>query len=81
MVPITEDQNVREAFKKLRESYSVAVCTSGVMETGHRSIIVFDTHSNILALVVLEPDEGETREGVLVGLDFCGVVEGLCTAS
>lgn len=29
MVPITEDQNVREAVKKLRESFSAALCTAG----------------------------------------------------
>lgn len=39
---ITEDQTVMEAIRKLRESFSSAVCTSRLLETGHRSIVVFD---------------------------------------
>jgi CheY-like chemotaxis protein len=50
---ITEDQTIAEAIKKLRESYSSALCTSRLMETGHRSIIVFDTRGKMKGLLAI----------------------------
>ena len=50
---ITEDQSVGEAVKKLRESFSAAVCTSRVMETGHRSIIVFDRQGKLKGMLAI----------------------------
>ena len=53
---ITEDHSVGEAVRSLRQSFSAAVCTNRLMETGHRSIIVFDRQGKmkgILAIVDL----------------------------
>ncbi len=48
---ITEERSVGEAVKKLRESFSAAVCTSRLMETGHRSIMVFDRQGRIKGML------------------------------
>jgi CheY-like chemotaxis protein len=59
MVPITDyttitgEQSVGEAVRKLRESFSLAACTSRLMETGHRSIIVFDRQGNLQGLLAI----------------------------
>jgi CBS domain-containing protein len=50
---ITEDRSVGEAVKKLRESFSAAVCTSRVMETGHRSIVVFDRQGKLKGMLAI----------------------------
>jgi len=50
---ITEEQSVGEAVRKLRESHALAACTSRLMETGHRSIIVFDRQGNIEGLLAI----------------------------
>ena len=48
MIPIEEyttlrgTQTIKEAIKALRESFASKVSTSRIMETGHRSILVFD---------------------------------------
>jgi CheY-like chemotaxis protein len=60
MVPIedyttlTEDATVWEAVKKLRESFSMAVCTSRLMETGHRSIVVFDKQGKLKGILSIK---------------------------
>lgn len=48
---ITDEATVGEAVKKLRESFSAAACTSRLMETGHRSIIVFDHQGRIKGML------------------------------
>ena len=50
---ITEDQSIAEAVIKLRQSYSSAACTSRLMETGHRSIIVFDRQGRIKGILAI----------------------------
>jgi len=39
---IQEDWTVRKAIEKLRESFACKVSTTRIMETGHRSVLVFD---------------------------------------
>ncbi|MFH1490269.1 MAG: response regulator [Pseudomonadota bacterium] len=39
---LTEDQTIREAIERLKESFLSKVSTSRLMETGHRSILVLD---------------------------------------
>ena len=62
MIPIEEyttlkgEQTVKEAIFSLKESFTSKVSTSRIMETGHRSILVFDDRGNtqgILAIVDL----------------------------
>lgn len=59
MVPIsdyttvTEGQSVGEAIRRLRESFSAAACTSRLMETGHRSILVFDRQGRVKGMLAL----------------------------
>ncbi len=66
MVPIEEyttmniEQTVREAMLKLRTSFSLKVPTSSIMETGHRSVLIFD-------------DKGEVR-GVLTIKDLLNAI-------
>jgi CheY-like chemotaxis protein len=50
---ITEEQSVGEAVRKLRESFSAAVCTSRLMETGHRSILVFDRQGRVKGMLAI----------------------------
>lgn len=59
MIPIedytTLDQEctVAEAIVKLRESFSAKVSTSRIMETGHRSILVFDNRNKIIGILAI----------------------------
>lgn len=59
MIPIadyttlTQDTTVREAIDKLRESFSAKVSTSRIMETGHRSILVFDERGKIRGILAI----------------------------
>lgn len=48
---IKEEESVGEALRKLRESFSLAACTSRLMETGHRSILVFDQEGNMKGIL------------------------------
>ena len=50
---ITEDQSVGEAIKSLRQSFSTAARTTRIMETGHRSIIVFDRQGQIKGMLAI----------------------------
>jgi DNA-binding response OmpR family regulator len=57
MIPIeyyttlTEKNTVQDAVKKLRESFSAKVSTSRLMETGHRSMLVFDDSGQVTGIV------------------------------
>ena len=59
MIPIadyttlTQDNTVREAIDKLRESFRAKVSTSRIMETGHRSILVFDELGKIKGILAI----------------------------
>lgn len=58
---IQEDWTVRKAIEKLRESFTCKVSTTRIMETGHRSILVFD-------------DSGRKVKGILSILDLIRAV-------
>lgn len=59
MIPIadyttlTQDNTVGEAIDKLRESFRAKVSTSRIMETGHRSILVFDERGKIRGILTI----------------------------
>jgi len=59
MIPIadyttlTREATVREAIDKLRESFYAKVSTTRIMETGHRSILVFDELGNIKGILAI----------------------------
>ncbi len=50
---LTEDQTVRDAVLALKKSFSAKVSTSRIMETGHRSILVFDREGNIMGILAI----------------------------
>ncbi|MBF0227075.1 MAG: response regulator [Desulfobacterales bacterium] len=43
---ITGEQLIKDAFIKLKESFTSKISTSKLMETGHRSILVLDNNGN-----------------------------------
>lgn len=45
---LTEDKSVMDAIRQLMLSFEGLISTSRVMETGHRSILVFDKTGNVL---------------------------------
>jgi len=57
MIPIEDyttidpDSTVKEGIKRLRESFKSAVSTSRIMETGHRSIVVFDRDGDMVGIL------------------------------
>ena len=57
MIPIedyttlNQESTVKQAIDKLRESFSAKVSTSRLMETGHRSILVFDERGKIIGIL------------------------------
>lgn len=59
MIPISAyttidaHQSVGEAVKQLRASFGAAACTSRLMETGHRSIVVFDRQGQIKGMLAI----------------------------
>ena len=59
MIPIedyttlNQDSTIKEAIDKLRESFLAKVSTSRIMETGHRSILVFDNRGKIIGILAI----------------------------
>ena len=59
MIPIEEyttlkgEQTVKEAIFSLKESFTSKVSTSRIMETGHRSILVFDDRGKIQGILAI----------------------------
>ncbi len=57
MIPIAEyttirsDSTISEGIKALKRSFENAVSTSRIMETGHRSILVFDRRENLVGIL------------------------------
>ena len=57
MIPIEDyttidpDSTVKEGIKRLQESFKSAVSTSRIMETGHRSIVVFDRDGKMVGIL------------------------------
>lgn len=59
MIPLSEyttlnlDQTVRDAIVSLQESFSCKVSTSRIMETGHRSVLVFDDQGKVRGILAI----------------------------
>ena len=59
MIPIedyttlTENNTVKEAIDKLRESFSAKMSTSRIMETGHRSLLVFNREGKVKGILAI----------------------------
>ncbi len=59
MVPIenyttlNENQTVSDAILKLKESFSSMISTSRLMESSHRSVLVFDDTGNVKGILVI----------------------------
>jgi CheY-like chemotaxis protein len=59
MIPIEEyttlsqQSTIKEAIDKLRKSFSAKVSTSRIMETGHRSIVVFDDRGECIGVLAI----------------------------
>jgi CheY-like chemotaxis protein len=59
MIPIADyttlnqEATVAEAIAKLRESFYAKASTSRIMETGHRSILVFDDRGKIIGILAI----------------------------
>ena len=57
MIPIEEyttirpESTIREGIEALKQSFENAVSTSRIMETGHRSILVFDHQENLVGIL------------------------------
>jgi len=45
---IDPESTVREGIERLKQSFETALSTSRIMETGHRSILVFDTQGDLV---------------------------------
>lgn len=60
MIPLEDyttlnvDQTVKEAILKLRESFSVKITTSSIMETGHRSVLIFDSDEEVRGILTIK---------------------------
>ena len=59
MIPIADyttlspERTIKEAVDKLRESFFSKVSTSLIMETGHRSILVFDGRGKVIGILAI----------------------------
>ncbi|MEA1947087.1 MAG: CBS domain-containing protein, partial [Thermodesulfobacteriota bacterium] len=50
---LTEENTVHDAIEKLKASFSAKVSTSRLMETGHRSVLVFDESGEVKGIVAI----------------------------
>ncbi|MDH3566007.1 MAG: response regulator [Desulfobacteraceae bacterium] len=50
---LTEESTVQDAVEKLKASFSAEVSTSRLMETGHRSFLVFDEKGEVKGIVAI----------------------------
>ena len=59
MIPIEDyttldpESTIRDAVEKLKESFMSKMCTSRIMETGHRSLLVMDQRRRVLGILVI----------------------------
>ena len=51
---LTRDQTVKEAILKLKKSFTDKVSTSRIMETGHRSILVFSRKGEVMGVLAIK---------------------------
>lgn len=60
MIPIEDyttlsgEQTIKEAIEKLKESFTSKVSTSRIMETGHRSLLVFDARGKVQGILAIK---------------------------
>ncbi len=60
MIPIEDyttierDQTIKEAILRLKRSFILKTATSKIMETGHRSILVFDRKGDVIGVLTIE---------------------------
>lgn len=50
---LDEDKTVLDALVRLRESFASKMCTSKIMETGHRSILVLNKDGNLKGVLAI----------------------------
>ncbi|MDH3356244.1 MAG: response regulator [Desulfobacteraceae bacterium] len=50
---LTEGNTIQDAVEKLKASFSAEVSTSRLMETGHRSFLVFDENGEVKGMVAI----------------------------
>jgi DNA-binding response OmpR family regulator len=48
---VNTESTIRQAIEKLQESYETCLSTGKLMETGHRSIVVFDREGNLAGIL------------------------------
>ncbi len=59
MIPIDDyttlspSATVRQLIQELKKSFASSVCTSRIMETGHRSVLVVDGRKNVIGIVAI----------------------------
>jgi FixJ family two-component response regulator len=51
---IERDQTVKEAILRLKRSFILKIATSKILETGHRSILVFDRNGSVIGVLTIE---------------------------
>lgn len=67
MIPIEDyttldgEQTVKEAMKRLKESFSSKISTSRIMETGHRSVLVIDCKGKAQGILAI----ADLLEGIM----------------
>jgi len=62
---ITEDKTVKEAIQQLMKSFEGFISTSRVMETGHRSILVFNEKQELTGILSIKDLIGAARPAYL----------------
>jgi CheY-like chemotaxis protein len=62
---ITADKTVKEAIEQLMRSFEGLVASDRVMETGHRSILIFDRHGDITGILSIQDLISAVRPGYL----------------
>jgi CheY-like chemotaxis protein/CBS domain-containing protein len=71
MVPIADyttlegDRTVAEAIRALRESFAARMSSRRIMETGHRSIVVFDRDGSVIGILAICDLLGAVMPGYL----------------
>jgi len=71
MIPIGDyttidpDSTIREGIERLKKSFESAISTSRIMETGHRSILVFDGKGDLVGMLSILDLIGAVRPAYL----------------
>jgi DNA-binding response OmpR family regulator len=62
---ITAEKTVKDAIEQLMRSFEGLVASDRVMETGHRSILIFDRHGEITGILSIQDLISAVRPGYL----------------